>query len=100
MIEYITEKFLEKSISLKSSKYFIIKGSKETPTEISNGTAIDRNDFKTSHEQADGVMVQQAHKTVCNHRTDYISVLCDDTNVLIFLICFYWNLNLSTAVDM
>ena len=83
LIEYITESLLEKSSSLKFNKSCIIIGSKETPTEIFNGTAIDHNDLKTSHGEADVIMVQQAYKKVLNHGTYSVSILCDDTDVLI-----------------
>ena len=63
--------------------------SSETPTEVSHGVAIQRQDLRTRHEEADLIMVQQAYKAVLDHGADSVYVLCDDTDVLV-LLCYFF----------
>ena len=56
-----------------------------TPTEIICGVAIERKDPKTSHEEIDIIMVQQAYQKVLNQRVDIVPVICDNTDVLVLL---------------
>ena len=76
----------------------LITGSSLIPTEITNSNFIQRDDLQTTHEEPDLIMVQQAYKSVLNNGTNIVSVLCDDTDVLILLSYYYWKLGLNSKV--
>ena len=46
-----------------------------------------RHDLKTSHEEADIIIVQQVLKCAQDHRK--MTVICDDTDVFVLLLFHY-----------
>ena len=83
---FLTPTLPGKSVTLTSA----ITGLLATSTEITRGIATERQDLKTSHEEADLLTVQQAYQKVLNHQVDTASVICDDTDVLVLFTYFYW----------
>ena len=82
------------------SSTLLITGLLATPTELTRGIAIERQDLKTLHEEVDLIMVQQAYQKVLDHQVDIVFVICDETDVLVVLTYFYWKLDLSSSVYM
>ena len=59
----------------------VITGSDETPIEITAGSFIQREDLRTTHEEADVIMVQQCYKLILNGGSTIIKIISDDTDV-------------------
>ena len=56
----------------------------------------ERHDLRTTHEEADVIIPQQAMKLVPQN----ITVICDDTDVFVLLLYYYCVRDLSAAVLM
>ena len=91
---------MQRAISGCYPNTLLITGLLANPIEITRGIAIERQDLKTSHEEADSIIVQQAYQAVLDHQFDIVSVICDDTDVLVLLTYFYWKLDLSSTAFM
>ncbi len=67
----------------------IITGQEDTPIEIApDGVIIRREDKKTTHEEADAIIVAQAISAAKEERK-YVAVVADDTDVYIMLLYHY-----------
>ena len=58
-----------------------------------------RNDLQNTHEEADVVMVNQMVPVAVRDASN-ISVVCDDTDVLVLLVHFYCKLKLVCGITM
>ena len=96
----MTDGLIQRDASGCYSNTLLITGLLATPTELTRGIAIERQDLKTLHEEADLIMVQQAYQKVLDHQVDIVFVICDETDVLVVLTYFYWKLDLSSSVYM
>ena len=96
----MTDGLTQRDASGCYSNTLLITGLLATPTELTRGIAIERQDLKTLHEEADLIMVQQAYQKVLDHQVDIVFVICDETDVLVVLTYFYWKLDLSSSVYM
>ena len=45
-------------------------------------------------------MMHQPYRKALDHQVDIVSVICNDTDALVFLTYFYWKLDLSSTVYM
>ena len=77
IIKHVTEGLLQRAVAGCYANSLVITGLSETPTEVSHGVAIQRQDLLTLHEEADLIMVQQAYKAALDHGADSVYVLCD-----------------------
>lgn len=66
----------------------IITGQEDTPIEIAPDGVIIREDMKTTHEEADAIIVAQAISAAKEERK-YVVIVADDTNVYILLLYHY-----------
>ena len=66
----------------------VITGKEPVPIEITNGIEHQRHDIKTTHEEADVIIVQQVVH-LASARVTNIRVICDDTDVFLLLVHFY-----------
>ena len=65
----------------------VITGADLVPIEISNGgVVISRADLKTSHEEADNIIVQQVLSCAAENAESKITVVADDTDVFVLLL--------------
>ena len=69
------------------------------PNEIVNGRKFLRDDLRTTHEEADVIIVQQM-VNLSQHGCLSIKVICDDTDVFVLLMYFYNERCLSCIVTM
>ncbi|MES9884040.1 MAG: hypothetical protein ABW185_24600 [Sedimenticola sp.] len=76
----------------------IVTGSSATPHQVLQGQITDRLDLTTTHEEADIIIVQQVINEVTNDSNTKVQVLCDDTDVFVLLVYFYWSLHMSCQV--
>ena len=75
------------------TKRLVITGDNDTPMEMHKGTIASRVDLKTSHEEADIIMIQQLVRSVEDHQG--VAVISDDTDVFVLLVHYYAALHLS-----
>ena len=100
LTKLICDELERKAITSCYSTSLFITGPSATPMKVVNGIAIPRQDMQTSHEEEDLVMVQQAYKSVLNKRSNVVSIISDDTDVLVLLCYFGWKLALNCQVYM
>lgn len=78
----------------------VITGQEEVPKEIyPGGIVIDRINLKTTHEEADPIVVAQA-MYVAKVEGKSVSVVADDTDVFALLLHHYFYLNLHVPMIM
>jgi len=65
----------------------------DIPVQIQMGDLTDRNDLRISHEEADVIIIQQMVHLMLRGANP-IQVICDDTDVVILLVHFYFTLQL------
>ena len=68
-----------------SDHKLLITGDKDIPVELNKGIVIQRADMKTTHEEADNIIVQQM-VAAANENQKGISVLSDNTDVFVLLL--------------
>ena len=56
------------------------------PSYIQNGLIIERTDLTTAHEETNIIIVQQAYQFILDVGTKLICVICNDTDVFVFLV--------------
>ena len=60
---------------------------------------INQHDLKTSHEEADVIMIQQMSENA-NEDVKSINILCDDTDVFALLVYHYSEVHLRCSVTI
>ena len=91
---------LVESIKADAVHKLIITGQAEVPTEMSPGNiVIERNDLKTTHEEADPIVVAQA-MYVEKVEGKSVSVVADDTDIYALLLHHYFYLDLHVPMIM
>ena len=56
---------------------------------------INSDDLKTTREEADLITEQQGYQYALDNGTSTVSVMSDNTDVIVPLVYFYWKLNLN-----
>ena len=85
VVEYLVTKILEGNFKHR----FVITGSKDTPTQVLSGKAILRHDLTTSHEEADGILIQQCYHLAKEEGCDIIRIVSDDADVFALACHFF-----------
>ena len=82
LIKIILEQLVEiyQGEHVQDAHRLVITNKKVVPVDVFKGIAINRNDFKTFHEEADVIIVQQMLELATNG-ISCINILCDDTDV-------------------
>ena len=94
VVEYLVTKISEGNFKHR----FVITGSKDTPTqEVLSGKAILRHDLTTSHEEADGIIIQQCYHLAKEEGCDIIRIVSDDADVFA-LACLFFPKELDNLV--
>ena len=65
----------------------VVTSENPIPNEIVNGRKLLRDDLRTTHEEADVIIVQQM-VNLSQHGCLSIKVICDDTDVFVLLMYF------------
>ena len=101
LLDIICEQLLEiyQAEHVQDAHILVITGKKVVPVEVFKGIAINRNDFKTFHEEADMIIVQQMLKLNTNG-ISCINILCDDTDVFALLLYYYVHCHLTCTLTM
>ena len=82
LINIICQYFLDNPIC--SNKSLVVTGP-DTPIEYNNGLIIHREDLKTSHEEADVIIVNQV-SMLSEIGLNSIGVVADDTDIFVLLL--------------
>ena len=77
----------------------MVTGSQPVSLELHMGQCKLRPDLKTTHEEADVIIVQRVIH-LSNRGVDTIQVICDDTDVFVLLLHFYVKLSLTSELSM
>ena len=85
---------------LQQSNFLLITDPEPNPIQIQNGVVITRYDLQTTHEEADLILVQQAYKSVLENKTNFVTIISDDTDVFVLLSYFYFKLDLRSSILM
>lgn len=100
LINLICEDLTQKALTYTgSSKSLMITGSSDVPLEIQMGVPVSRYDIRTSHEEADVIITQQA-VYAATQGAKCVKVICDDTDVFVLLLHFYSLTKLSSMMLM
>lgn len=71
----------------QNGKVLVVTGAEPTPMEICNGSVQERPGLRTTHEEADVIIVQQVVH-LANTSKSSIRVIADDTDVFVLLLHF------------
>ena len=99
LIELICQHLISITQEQPLDRKLVITGKDPTPIEVLHGAQRELSDFRTTHEEADVIIVQQGAK-LANAGTPSIRVICDDTDVFVLLIYFYHSLGLTCTLTM
>ena len=77
----------------------IVTGQEDTPVEVNNTVVIERDDLRTTHEEAYNIIVQQMVAAANENQTS-ILVMSDDTDVFVLALFHYHAQNLTLPVYM
>ena len=66
----------------------LVTGAEPTPLEISGGGVMERTDLRTTHEEADVIIVLQAIHLACLGKQS-IHIVADDTEIFTLLLHYY-----------
>ena len=77
----------------------VITQSEDVPKEVDAGSTHCRDDMRTTHEEADVIIVQQA-VALANAGKKSVRILCDDTDVFVLLLHFFFILCLTCQMTM
>ena len=83
-----------------SRNILILTGLEETPYMIQGGEVIPFVPLRTSHEEADVIIVNQLLWAVKDNHSARVLVVCDDTDVMILLLYYYSKEELTCTLLM
>ena len=94
--KYLTENPL---LLPQNGRKLIITGGDPIPVQILLGAVVPRPDMKTLHEEADVVIAKQV-LFLAAQGMDCIRVICDDTDVVVLLMHYYFTEQLTCQLYM
>ena len=68
---------------------FVVTGAVEIPIQVLNGLESPTCDLRTSHEEADKIIVQQCYKTTKKLNYNVVRIISDDADVFV-LACYHY----------
>ena len=84
-----------------SRQKLVVTGLNDTPIQIHNGVVTELILLKTSHEEADVIMINQLLWVVTtSSTTKSVKVICDDTDVFALLIHYVHTENIENTIIM
>ena len=99
LINIICEYLVKKVAERMTSKRLIVTGSEDIPQEVHAGVLIKRVDLRTTHEEADVIMIQQC-VTAVEEGAKCVKLICDDTDVFVLLVHFTHVLDIQSTILM
>ena len=89
LIDLITDYLITKIHHGKFRHVFVVTGSENVPVQVSDGNITLKEEYHTSHEEADVILVQQCYKLLGEGSHRKLKIISDDTDVFA-LACFYF----------
>ncbi len=87
--------FLKENVASKNfCNTLVITGSSDTPMQVTQGLNIPRHDLKTTHEEADLIIIQQCYGLIFDSGCNSVTTISDDTDVFV-LACHYFPIERS-----
>ena len=83
----------------QNGRLLVITGAEPIPVEICNGSIQERPDLRTTHEEADVIIIQQVVYLASAGKSN-IHVLADDTDVFVLLLHHYHTKELTCKLMM
>ncbi len=80
---------------LPRNRQLVVTGTEPTPVEICDGSIKERPDIRTTHEEADVIIIQQVVHLAKSGKNS-IRVVADDTDVFVLLL-YYYNMEQLTC---
>lgn len=82
--------YLRKKVSEGTFNHrFVVTGAEEIPIQVLNGFESPTYDLRTSHEEADNIIVQQCYKTSQKLNYNIVRIISDDADVFV-LACYHY----------
>lgn len=91
--------YIKEHAELLANNRLVVTGQDPTPIEVSNGKVTLRHDLRTTHEEADVVIVQQMVHVALTGASS-IRVISDDTDVFVLLLHFFKSESLTCDLVM
>ena len=98
LIDLIVSSLTDSPILSKSC--LVVTGSKETQYKIRDGVVTPFPSLNITHEEADIIIINQLLWVVKDKPQARVLVICDDTDVFVLLLHFYFFLSRKSAVVM
>ena len=78
----------------------IITGDDPVPIELNRGVKISRQDLRSTHEEADVLLVQQAMNVALYEQVSPVTVIADDNDIFVLLLHFHHKLKVKVPLFM
>ena len=89
-----------KQLLLTHHQNLFVTGQDGDPLQFTKGLCIQRADMRTTHEEADVIIIQQLLSITNEGETCTIKVIADDTDVFVLLLYYYNKYNLDFCIVM
>ena len=99
LISLICDYLVEHPNIIPPGRTLLVTGAKPTPLEISGGGVTERMQLKTTHEEADVIVVQQAIR-LASFGKQSIHIVADDTDIFTLLLHYFKAQNLTCNLLM
>ena len=94
LAEYLLQNFPE-----DSPKRLIVTSGHPTPKQVFKGSITERDDLRTTHEEADVIIPRQVISAM-HEGASCVRVICDDTDVFLLLLHTLYPFNTTVTVQM
>ena len=99
LIDILCQHLKDQCHTFPEKNKLVVTSNDPIPFEISDGVIVQRLDMRTTHEEADVIIAQQVVK-LAESGNSSIKVVCDDTDVLVLLVHFYAQEQLTCELVM
>ena len=100
LIDIICTDVVQHVQSMNMSHTLVVTGRSHVPEQVLRGEVTNRPDIRSTHEEADIMLVQQVVHAVQNCDSRSVKVISDDTDVFVLLLHYCWKLDLTTTLTM
>ena len=83
-----------------SKQKLVITGLEDVPLCIQDGLVTELTELKTTHEEADVIMINQMLWTIATNPSSSIKIQCDDTDVFALMVHYVHKYQLKNTVLM
>ena len=89
LIDIICKYVSQKVATDNLTHLLVVTGSNDVPMQISNGVMSQKHEYRTTHEEADVIIVQQCYRLINNEGCNAVKIISDDTDVF-SLACYFY----------